>query len=331
VKHMLAKICCAAAALLLAACGFEGSVAVIGGADGPTSILVTKGSSADASLEPPQGVSFTDALGNPVRVQTPQRVVSLMGSFSEMWINAGGTLVGVTDDAYSERGLSLGDDVVTLGSYKTPSLEKILSLDPDFVILSADTSEHVALCQTLLQAGVNAACLRVGLFEEYLEVFDILTQITARRDLYEQNGLAVQRQIDAAIALAQGRKSPDVLFVRAFSSGYRAKDSDSMTGAMLRDLGAVNIADSQQSLLEDLSMEAIIAQDPDFILVVVMGADVDKALSVVDAQLRSNPAWAGLSAVKNDRYHVLPRELFHYKPNARWGESYEYLAQILYG
>ena len=44
----------------------------------------------------------------------------------------------------------------------------------------------------------------------------------------------------------------------------------------------------------------------------------------------SNPAWSGLSAVKNGRYLLLPRDLFHYKPNARWGESYAYLANILY-
>ena len=30
------------------------------------------------------------------------------------------------------------------------------------------------------------------------------------------------------------------------------------------------------------------------------------------------------------RYVILPGELFHYKPNKRWGESYEYLADILY-
>ena len=45
---------------------------------------------------------------------------------------------------------------------------------------------------------------------------------------------------------------------------------------------------------------------------------------------QSNPAWAGLTAVANDHYVVLPKELFHYKPNARWGESYAYLAEILY-
>ena len=38
----------------------------------------------------------------------------------------------------------------------------------------------------------------------------------------------------------------------------------------------------------------------------------------------------GLTAVKQDRLILLPKELFHYKPNARWGESYAYLAKILY-
>ena len=28
-------------------------------------------------------------------------------------------------------------------------------------------------------------------------------------------------------------------------------------------------------------------------------------------------------------YHDYPGDLFHYKPNARWGESYAYLADIL--
>ena len=46
--------------------------------------------------------------------------------------------------------------------------------------------------------------------------------------------------------------------------------------------------------------------------------------------LTGNPAWASLSAVSGGQYHVLPKDLFHYKPNARWGEAYEMLADILY-
>ena len=62
-----------------------------------------------------------------------------------------------------------------------------------------------------------------------------------------------------------------------------------------------------------------------------MGESDEAALQSVQDMLMSNPAWAGLSAVKNDRYVVLPKDLFHLKPNDRWGESYEMLADILYG
>lgn len=76
-------------------------------------------------------------------------------------------------------------------------------------------------------------------------------------------------------------------------------------------------------------MEIILQEDPDFIFVVTMG-DSDEAMRSMAKGLEKNPAWAGLSAVKNENYIVLPKDLFHYKPNARWGESYEYLAKILY-
>ena len=104
-----------------------------------------------------------------------------------------------------------------------------------------------------------------------------------------------------------------------------------MAGAMLQDMGCVNIADSDDSLLENLSMEVIIQRDPDYIFVTTMGESDEAALQSVEDTLMSNPAWAQLSAVKNNRYIVLPKDLFHLMPNDRWGESYEMLADILYG
>ena len=58
--------------------------------------------------------------------------------------------------------------------------------------------------------------------------------------------------------------------------------------------------------------------------------DEEAALSYVNTLITENPAWQDLSAVRNGRYVILPKDLFHYKPNDRWGESYEYLAEILY-
>ena len=67
-----------------------------------------------------------------------------------------------------------------------------------------------------------------------------------------------------------------------------------------------------------------------FIFVTTMGASSEKATQALAEGIESNPAWAGLTAVKEGRYILLPKELFHNKPNHRWGESYEILADYLY-
>lgn len=285
------------------------------------------------TAETPQtGITFTDDRGYAVTVQSWNRVVSLYGSYAEAWTLAGGTLAAATEDAVNERGLELGTDVAVIGTNQNPSTEEILAQDPDFVILNAELGEQTALHEFLQQAGIPHAYFETGTFDQYLAMLRIFCNMTGREDLYEQNGLAVQKQIQDVLALVQQADlpQPSVLLLRAYSSGCKAKGSDNMTGAMLHDLGAVNIADVDGSLLENLSMESIIAGDPQDIFVVTMGASQQKALDWVAENLQSNPAWAGLDAVQSGHYYVLDKALFHYKPNARWGESYRTLAALLY-
>lgn len=296
----------------------------------PSSAQPASGSETGTETTGP--VTFTDALGHTVTVESLDRVVALYGSFAETWTLAGGTLVGSTDDAIEERGMDLGPGTAVVGTTKEPNTEEIFALDPDLILLSAETASQVDLDETLTLAGIPHAYLRTNTFEEYLAALHQFCVMTGREDLYEQNGLAVQRQIQNVIETVEhaGEPNPTVLFLRAYSGGCKAKGSDSMTGAMLADLGAENIADRTPSLLEDLSMEEIITADPDFILVTTMGQSTDRALEWVADHLQSNPTWSGLKAVQEGHYYVLPKELFHYKPNARWGESYETLAALLY-
>ena len=277
--------------------------------------------------------SFSDDLGKNVSLKSqPQRVVALMGSYAETWMLAGGVPVGVTEDVTSERGLTVGEETKVIGTVKGPNTEEILNLSPDFVLLSADVSEHVELDGILTKADIPHAYFRVDNFEDYLHMLEICTDLTGRADLYEKNGMAVQAQIDAILKKVQENRpeeQPTVLFIRALSTTAKAKSDDNMACRILRDLGTDNIAARHDSLLEELSMETILAEDPDYIFVTTMG-NSQKAIDALKAGIQSNPAWGSLSAVQNGRYVVLPKELFHYKPNARWAESYEYLAKILY-
>lgn len=74
-----------------------------------------------------------------------------------------------------------------------------------------------------------------------------------------------------------------MLYLRATAKSVKAKGSEgNVLGEMLRDLGCVNIADSDQTLLDSLSLEAIIERDPEMIFVVKQGnnsAAVDENLT----------------------------------------------------
>lgn len=277
----------------------------------------------------PEAITFTDAIGNEVTVSTCRRVVSLYGSFAETWMLAGGTLVGVTDDAVDERQLDFGDaEVSIIGSVKEPNLENIFALEPDLVLLSADIAAQVALDDVLTQSGISHAYFQVDSFSDYLTMLQQCCTCTGHPENFEVYGTSVQQQIDRVLETVQGQPSPSVLLLRAYSTGVKAKGTDNLTGVMLQDLGADNLVE-HGSVLEDISLEEILVQNPDFIFVTTMGKE-SAALAFLDDNFKSNPAWSSLTAVQNENVIVLPKELFHYKPNARWGESYEVLAKFLY-
>ena len=277
-----------------------------------------------------QAVSFTDDLGRELTVENPQRVVTLIGSFTDIWLLAGGSVVGACDDSWSSLNLDLPEDVINTGKVAEPNLENILSADPDFIIASVNTSANMELLETFESLGINCAYFDVSNFENYLDMLKICTDITGRSDLYEKNGLEVQQQIEEAKARADG-SAPTVLYLRTSTKSIQAKTSEgNVCGEILANLGCVNVADSDESLLENLSLEAIMKVDPDYIFVTPQGTDKEAALANIEATFTSNPAWQTLTAVQEGRYYVLDPYLYNLKPNERWGESYEKMADILY-
>ena len=288
---------------------------------------------APVEINTENSVVFTDALGREVSVpKNPERVAALLGSFADVWVLSGGTLCAAAEDAWEDFGLEL-PGAVNIGGAHSPSLELLLSANPEFVIASASTASNVEMREVLENAGITVAYFDVDHFEDYLEMLRICTEITGRSDLYERNGMEIQRQIrqikgEFAESGLTG-KEKTVLVLRAASGFVKAKGSSgTILGEMLSDLGCINIADSDASLLEDLSVESVIRQEPYHIFVVTMGSNPEKAMDNLNTLLRENPAWAALEAVQENRVHVMERTLFNIKPNARWAESYETLREI---
>ena len=231
-------------------------------------------------------LTFTDALGRSVTVsQEPKRVAALLGSFADVWVLSGGSVCATAEDAWEDFELEL-EDAVSLGGAHSPNLELLLSAEPDFVLASASTASNLEMREILEAAEIPVAYFDIDHFEDYLQMLSICTDITGRKDLYEKNGLAVQRKIDAVRTGVSEHGLTDqertVLLLRASSGFVKAKGSTgTILGEMLQDLDCINIADSDVLLLENLSVESVIRQNPQHIFVVTMGNDTEKALYII--------------------------------------------------
>ena len=69
--------------------------------------------------------------------------------------------------------------------------------------------------------------------------------------------------------------------------------------------------------------------DPDYIFVVLQSSDPKAAEQMLQSTLLSDPIWQSLRAVQSEQFYILDPALYNLKPNDRWGEAYEALADIL--
>lgn len=318
-------------ALGLAGCATSQEPANTDGAGQPTAEQTAIASAEGA-------VTFADDLGNEVTVANPQRVVACMGSFANAWELAGGTLVGVSDDALTAEGFAIeSPDVTTVGDFTNVNLESIIALEPDFVIMTSGTggrggdSSQADLREALVSSGIPVAYFEVTTFDDYLRLMRTFADITGDEAAYEQNAASVQQAIEGIKGQVPAGEAPTALVMTTYSGGTRVQSSGTMTGAMLADLGVRNLADENRSLLKDFSLESVIELDPAFIFVIPMGNDAEAATQALNEATAANPAWSTLSAVQNGRYVTLDPKLFLSKPNANWDESYQVLYDTLYG
>ena len=275
--------------------------------------------------------TFTDSEGEIVELShKPQKTAVLFSSLAECWIEAGGE-VYVTVGESVERGLVKEEtELVDKGAGKTVDTEKLISLEPDFVICSADIASHRDVASALKKAKIPVAMLRMDTFEDYLTILRTLTKITGKTENYEQFGENAKSEIEQIISGGKRENNPKILFVRSgssYSSAKAKKADDNFAAKILEDLGCVNIADKAETLLDNLSAEVILKENPQYIFVSVMG-DYDNSKAYMQ-ELLAKKEYASLDAVKNGRVHFLPKELFQYKPCGRWAESYRYISSIL--
>ena len=265
--------------------------------------------------------SVVDETGRRVAVPArPERLVSLAPSITETLyaLGLGGEIAGDTDYCDYPPEAARKPHV---GAVLNPSLEKIVALQPDLVIGSAEANRRETAAQ-LARLGIPL----YGLSDRTM--MDVLKSI---RDLGELLGCpdratALAAALDERMKTVEKRVSaaprPRVLFVTWYEPLITV-GGDNFIADVIRRAGGAPITGDLSGEWPRLSLEAVLARDPDVILV-----PQSQSFSPTLDKFRALPGWRSLAAVKAGRVYWVPDTIIH--PSPRLVDALEAMARVLH-
>ena len=259
---------------------------------------------------------LTDDAGRQVQLAGPaHRVVSLAPSITELLfaIGAGDRVVGRTIyDQYPPA----ARQVPAVGDGLNPSVEAIVARHPDLVLLYRSTHTDAA-AQQLEQLGVPTLVVRHDALADIARTARLLGRASGQ----DSGGQAVGRSIDSLLAHPLPPVRTRIAYV-VWDSPPIVIGAGSFLDELARRAGAENVFHDVATPSATVSIETIVARDPDWIAVVR-----DSAGAALPAWSR-RPEWRVVRAVREGRLLQLPADLFG-QPSARAPEAIALLARML--
>ncbi|MBW3660331.1 MAG: helical backbone metal receptor [Gemmatimonadetes bacterium] len=284
------------AVLALAACG--------GGTETP-------GRQVDAGAErTPAVVEVVDDAGRAVRLERPaRRVVSLVPSVTETVVALGAAdrLVARTryDDAPELAGLP------SVGGGLDPSIESIVALEPDLVV--AWNAREGRLASPLVGAGIPVYLADI---QDTTGIFTTIRRFGAllgRGDAADSLAGALRDSL-AAVAAGAGEGARPAVFYWMAGDPPRTAGRSTFIGEAIDIAGGTNAFGDLRARWPAVSLEAVVARDPD-VVVVPVGDGLPDA-----EDLAATPGWRELTAVRTGRLVEIPADLFA-RPGPRLGAA----------
>lgn len=279
-------------------------------------------------------ITYLDPRDNKTTItKKPKKVVILLNSILDLWYMSGGEAIGRCTGSTNVP--EEAKDLPQLGKFSAVNVEQLLALEPDLVILSAPVSSQMELIDLLKENNIEYAAVDVSTnpYESFKKNLYLFTKVLGNEDIYNNKISEITNSVEELINKAnEVENKPSAVILFSSTKSVKCELPTALTGEMVELLGVDNIVSDAQiegATKVDFSLERLIQRDPDFILVTTMG-DVEKCKARVEKDVASNEAWNSLTAVKEGRIYYLPKDLFLYKPNARYAEAFEQLAKILY-
>lgn len=288
-----------------------------------------------ASAPPATQRTVVDGAGRSVSLPVhPQRVIALNASNIDLYVSAGGSLVGrATTETLPPAVRSVVQSVPKVGLPPNPNLEQIIALKPDLVI-GANIPYHHVLLPVLEKAGIPVLLQSLDRYQQILDTLRFYGELTGQPAKAAAEIERIEKRYAAAVARAASREKPNVLILWGTTESFSMALSSSFSGDLLKRLGGKNIADQAQDTVAGtayvpLSMEFVARTNPEIILFITHSSD-EAVEAKFRKELAEHPVWRNIRAVKENRVHKLPYHLFAVNPGTQVGEALEVLDKLLY-
>lgn len=289
-------------------------------------LLAVLASACGSAVPTAATVTLTDGLGRTVDLSAPaQRIVSLAPSNTEILfaIGAGAQVVGRDDFSdFPEDAKKLPAVGGSMGNY---NFETIASLKPDLVLAAEiNTPEQVKALEDL---GIKVYYLSNpksldDLYANLRTVGSLSGHDKEANELADQLAARVKKVQET---LANNTVKPTVFY--ELDGSEPAKPWTTGAGTFLSQLmvmaGGVNVGDKMEGQYGQMSLEVILAENPDVIL---LG---DAAYGTTAEQVKTRAGWEGLKAVKDNQILTFDDNLVS-RPGPRLVDGLETLAKLLH-
>ncbi|MFQ5924426.1 MAG: ABC transporter substrate-binding protein [Dehalococcoidia bacterium] len=269
---------------------------------------------------PPGPGMITDDLGRTVTIaETPGRVVSLAPSITEILfaLGLGDRVVGVTDYSdYPEEALAKP----RVGGYWQPSLEKIVALTPDLLLMT----ERPDLISEFENLGLTFVVLDPDDMDGILKNIELIGQITGVEQRAEALTADMEARIEAVVAKTGEAPKPRVFYVIDASDPSKPWTAGGGTfiDALIGLAGGENIAATAGQWTQ-FSLEAVVNADPE---IIIADAGMGTALA---PDLERLSGWKEIGAVKEGKVYLIDGALTS-RPGPRIVDGLEEMARIIH-
>lgn len=207
-------------------------------------------------------------------------------------------------------------------SEKSLSIEKIISYSPDMVYGSEGMHDFAK--PQLESAGIKVYLSKAESVSSIIQEIIYMGELTGHTKKANELAQSIQNAFTAAQNKTQAQQSLSKqknVYYEVWNSPYMSAGKSSYITEIIQAAGGTNIFSSLQSQYPLVSEEAIIAANPDVII-------LPDSNGISPSQVEQRPGWNTISAVKNKKIYTINADIIS-RPGPRITLALKQVEQIL--